>query len=61
MNINKKIYINCLLSKVNENIKREKILLDKNKKTIFELDKESSYRRVKNFENFINKIYKKNS
>ena len=61
MNINKKIYINCLLSKVNENIKREKILLDKNKKTIFELDKESSYKRVKNFENFINKIYKKNS
>ena len=61
MNINKKIYINCLLSKVNENIKREKILLDKNKKTIFELDKESSYRRVKNFENIINKIYKKKS
>ena len=61
MNINKKIYINCLLSKANENIKREKILLDKNKKTFFELDKESSYRRVKNFENFINKIYKKYS
>ena len=41
--------------------KGKKILLDKNKKTIFELDKESSYKRVKNFENFINKIYKKNS
>lgn len=58
ININKKIYINCLLSKVNEKLKKEKLFVDKNKKTIYELDKESSYRRVKKFEDFINKLYK---
>ena len=58
ININKKIYINCLLSKVNEKLKKEKLFVDKNKKTIYELDKESSYRRVKRFEDFINKLYK---
>ena len=57
-NINKKIYINCLLSKVNDNLKRENLFLDKNKRTIYELEKESSYRRVKRFEDFINKLYK---
>ena len=61
ININKKIYINCLLSKVGEDLKKEKIFLDKNKKTILELDKESSYRRIKKIENIIIKIYKKNS
>ena len=61
ININKKIYINCLLSKVGEDLKKEKIFLDKNKKTIFELDKESSYRRIKKIENIITKLYKKNS
>ena len=61
ININKKIYINCLLSKVGEDLKKEKIFLDKNKKTIFELDKESSYRRIKKIENIIIKLYKKNS
>ena len=58
ININKKIYINCLLSKVNEKLKKEKLFVDKNKKTLYELDKESSYRRVKKFEDFINKLYK---
>ena len=61
ININKKIYINCLLSKVGEDLKKEKIFLDKNKKTIFELDKESSYRRIKKIENIVTKLYKKNS
>lgn len=61
INMNKKIYINCLLSKVGEDLKKEKIFLDKNKKTIFELDKESSYRRIKKIENIITKLYKKNS
>ena len=61
ININKKIYINCLLSKVNEKLKTEKLFVDKNKKTIYELDKESSYRRVKRFEDFINKLYKEKS
>ena len=61
ININKKIYINCLLSKVGEDLKKEKIFLDKNKKTIFELDKNSSYRRIKKIENIITKLYKKNS
>ena len=58
ININKKININCLLSKVNENLKKEKIFFNKNKRTIYELEKESSYRRVKKFEDFINKLYK---
>ena len=61
INKNKKIYINCLLSKVGEDLKKEKIFLDKNKKIIFELDKESSYRRIKKIENIITKLYKKNS
>ena len=61
ININKKIYINCLLSKLNEKLKTEKLFVDKNKKTIYELDKESSYRRVKRFEDFINKLYKEKS
>ena len=61
INKNKKIYINCLLSKVGEDLKKEKIFLDKNKKTIFELDKNSSYRRIKKIENIVTKLYKKNS
>ena len=61
ININKKIYINCLLSKVGEDLKKEKIFLGKNKKTIFELDKNSSYRRIKKIENIVTKLYKKNS
>ena len=61
ININKKIFINCLLSKVGEDLKKEKIFLDKNKKTIFELDKNSSYRRIKKIENIVTKLYKKNS
>lgn len=61
ININKKIYINCLVSKVGEDLKKEKIFLDKNKKTIFELDKNSSYRRIKKIENIVTKLYKKNS
>ena len=61
ININKKIYINCLLSKVGEDLKKEKLFLDKNKKTIFELDKNSSYRRIKKIENIVTKLYKKNS
>ena len=43
---------------MNEKLKKEKLFVDKNKKTIYELDKESSYRRVKRFEDFINKLYK---
>ena len=58
ININKQINVNCLLSKVNENLKREQLFLDINKKTLYELEKESSYRRVKKFEDFINKLYK---
>lgn len=58
ININRKIYINCLLSKVNDKLNREKIFFAKNKKTIYELEKESSYRRLKKFEDFINRLYR---
>ncbi len=52
-----KIYINCLLSKVQSEINRDKIVYRSNGKTIYELDKELSYRRIKRFEKIINKVY----
>ena len=58
IDINRNIIVNCLISKIGKNLRRDKIIFDKNKKTIFELEKESSYRRVKKFENFINKLYR---
>lgn len=53
----KNIYINCLLSKVQSQLNRDKIIYKNNGKTIYELDKELSYRRLKNFENIINKLF----
>ena len=55
----KNIYINCLLSKVQSKLNRDKIFYRNNGKTIYELDKEFSYRRLKRFENIINKLFDK--
>ena len=52
----KNIYINCLLSKVKGELERDKIMYKNNGKTIYELDKEWSYKRIKKFENIINKF-----
>ncbi len=59
IDIDQKIYINCLLSKVESNIQRDKIVYENNGKTIYEFDKEFSYRRLKRFENLINKLIAK--
>ena len=53
----KNIYINCLLSKVQSRLNKDKIIYKNSGKTIYELDKELSYRRLKNFENIINKLF----
>ena len=58
IDINNKIFINCLLSKVEGKLKREKIIFEKNKKTLYEMEKDTSYRRIKKFENIINKLCK---
>ena len=55
----KNIYINCLLSKVESELNRDKILYKNNGKTIYELDKEFSYKRLKRFENIVNKFIEK--
>ena len=55
----KNIYINCLLSNVQNELNRDKILYKNNGKTIYELDKELSYKRLKKFENIINKFIEK--
>lgn len=55
----KNIYINCLLSRVQSKLNRDKIFYRNNGKTIYELDKEFSYRRLKHFENIINKLFDK--
>ena len=60
LDINNKIYINCLLSKVQTELDIDKIVYKKNGKTIYELDKELSYKRLKKFENIINRLYIKN-
>ena len=53
---NKNIYIICLLSKVESELNKDKILYKNNGKTIYELDKEFSYKGHKRFENIVNKI-----
>ena len=60
LDINNKIYINCLLSKVQTELDIDKIVYKNNGKTIYELDKELSYKRLKKFENIINRLYIKN-
>ena len=55
----KNIYINWLLSKVESELNRDKILYKNNGKTIYELDKEFSYKRLKRFENIVNKFIEK--
>ena len=55
----RKISINFLLSKVQSELNRDKILYKNNGKTIYELDKELSYKRFKNFENIVNKLFVK--
>ena len=52
----KNIYINCLLSNVENEIKRDKIIYKNNGKTVYELYKDSSYKRLKKFENITNKF-----
>ena len=42
----KNIYINFLLSKVESELNRDKILYKNNGKTIYELDKEFSYKKT---------------
>lgn len=58
IDINRNIIVNSIISKIGKNLRRDKIIFDKNTKTIFELEKESSYRRVKKFEDIINKLYR---
>ena len=41
-------------------IDKDKILYRNNGKTIYELDKDFSYKRLKHFENIINKLFAKN-
>ena len=54
--INNRIYINCLLSKVQTELDIDKIIFKNNGKTIYELDKELSYKRLKKFEGIIKKL-----
>ena len=56
----KNIYINCLLSNAQNELNKDKILYRNNGKTIYELDKDFSYKRLKHFENIINKLFAKN-
>ena len=53
-----KVYINCLLSKVKEKIEPDKLIYEHIDKTTFELQRESSYKKVKIFESIIDKIVK---
>ena len=56
----KNTYINCLLSNAQNELNKDKILYRNNGKTIYELDKDFSYKRLKHFENIINKLFAKN-
>ena len=58
MNIDQKVYVDCLFSKVKEKIEPEKLIYDHIDKTTFELQRESSYKKVKKFESIIDKIVK---
>ena len=52
------ISIHCLLSKVQKNISLKKILYKYIDKTLYELEKDPMYRKVKEFEENIEKILK---
>ena len=59
INHDKKITIDCLYSNVNSNIEQNKLIYNnKIEKTTFQLQKESSYKKVKHFESIIDKIMK---
>ena len=58
INIDQKVYIDCLLSKVKEKIEPDKLIYEHIDKTTFELQRESSYKKVKKFESIIDKIVK---
>jgi len=55
----KKININCLFSDAKKMLNRDKILYKNTGKTIYEFDKDLSYKRLKKFEFLINKLFSK--
>ena len=58
INYDQKVTIDCLLSKVKENIEQDKLVYNNIDKTTFELQKEPTYKKVKKFESIIDKIIK---
>ena len=54
----RKVYIDCLYSKVKTKIEPDKLIYGHIDKTTFELQRESSYKKVKKFESLIDKIVK---
>ena len=59
INKDNKIYIDCLLSKVDSDINAKKIFPKNIGKTIYNLQKENSYIRIQNLDNVFTKIMKK--
>lgn len=59
INKDRKIYIDCLLSKVDSDINTKKIFPKNYGKTIYNLQKDSSYLRIQNLDNIFSKIMKK--
>ena len=58
INMDQKVYIDCLYSKVKEKIEPDKLIYEHIDKTTFELQRESSYKKVKKFESLIDRIVK---
>ena len=59
INKDNKIYIDCLLSKVDSDIKTKSIFPKNIGKTIYNLQKENSYLRIQNLDNVFSEIMKK--
>ena len=58
INHDQKVTIDCLFSRVKENIEQNKLVYKNIDKTTFEAQKEPSYKKVKKFESIIDKIIK---
>ena len=58
INFDQKVTIDCLFSRVKENIEQDKLVYNHIDKTTFELQKEPTYKKVKKFESIIDKIIK---
>ena len=58
INYDQKVTIDCLFSRVKENIEQDKLVYNHIDKTTFELQKEPTYKKVKKFESIIDKIIK---